>query len=106
MEKRKPHFPLAQVKALLKAGKVRFTKVAYAGAAALGMGRPDMLKVISELSMEIFDKSMTSNRDSTRWMDVYKLKVEARHIYLKLAIEDELLVISFKENTDEMLHLR
>ena len=106
MEKRKPHFPLSQVKALLDAEKVRFTKVAYSGAAALGMGRKDMLKVVGGLSMEVFEKSMTSNKGSAYWMDVYKTKVKGKAIYLKLAIEGELLIISFKENTDEMLQLR
>ncbi len=97
MEKNKPHFPLTQVKACLKAGNVRITKVAYAGTAELGLKRQEMLSVVNGLSLGDFYKSMTAYNDHTQWQDVYRPDVDTGSIYLKLTIEGGLLIISFKE---------
>ena len=97
MEKRSPHCPLAQVKALIEAGKVRTTHTARVGATAVGFSYSDMLAVVSALRPADFYKSMTTHADHTIWQDVYRPKTSAGDVYLKLTVVDDLLIVSFKE---------
>ncbi len=97
MEKYTPHYMLSEIKSCLEAGKVRATFTALSNASALGFDFSDMIKVIGNLSQQDFYKSMTSYQDSKFWQDVYRLRTETDKIYLKLAIIDGLLIISFKE---------
>lgn len=97
MEKRSPHCPLAQVKALLAAGKVRTTQSARVGAVALGFDYSGMLAVVSALTAADFYKSMTTHADHTIWQDVYRPTTPAGDVYLKLTVIDDVLIVSFKE---------
>jgi motility quorum-sensing regulator/GCU-specific mRNA interferase toxin len=97
MEKHTPHYPLPEVKASLRVGKVRSTVTALAGAAALGFDFPGMLAVIDGLTMRDFYKSMTAYQDHHVWHDVYRPQTEAGEVYLKLTIVKGLLIVSFKE---------
>jgi motility quorum-sensing regulator / GCU-specific mRNA interferase toxin len=97
MEKRKPHCPLARVKALVAAGEVRSTKSASYGALALGFTEVEMYAVVLALTMTDFYKSMTTEADNQIWQDVYRPTTEAGEIYLKLTVIDDVLIVSFKE---------
>jgi motility quorum-sensing regulator/GCU-specific mRNA interferase toxin len=97
MEKRKPHCPLARVKALVAAGEVRHTGSALDGALALGMTEVDMCRVVLDLTMADFYKSMTTDADPTIWQDVYRPTTEVGEIYLKLTVINDVLIVSFKE---------
>ena len=97
MEKRSPHCKLALVKMLVDAGRVRMTGSAVAGAAALGMDRPDVLEVVLKLTARDFYKSMTTHADHTIWQDVYRPRTPGGDVYLKLTVIDDLLIVSFKE---------
>ena len=97
MEKRKPHHPLATVKALVEEKKVRSTFSALAGAAELGLGFEEMLDVLMKLAQGDFYKSMTTHADNKVWQDVYRPSTQAGKIYLKLTVENDLLIVSFKE---------
>ncbi len=97
MEKRTAHYPLASVKALIQAGKVRSTQSALAGAAALGIDLSQMLGIVLALERGDFYKSMTTHGDSRIWQDVYRPSTEAGEVYLKLTVIEDVLIVSFKE---------
>ncbi|HEY5580256.1 MAG TPA: type II toxin-antitoxin system MqsR family toxin [Rhodoferax sp.] len=44
-----------------------------------------------------FYKSMTTHVDHTIWQDVYRPSTAAGHVYLKLMVIDDVLIVSFKE---------
>lgn len=98
MEKRKPHYPLADVKAAFS-GTLNRTVTALNGADDLGMNDGDVVAVIQGLARTDFDKSMTSNVDSKVWQDVYKPAVDGRELYVKFTLDAQqnYLLISFKE---------
>lgn len=97
MEKQTPHCKLSVMKALIADGKVRTTKSAREGAAALGFDFDGMLAVIQGLTPTDFYKSMITHADHKVWQDVYRPKTLAGDIYLKLTVVDDVLVVSFKE---------
>jgi motility quorum-sensing regulator/GCU-specific mRNA interferase toxin len=97
MEKGTPHCPLASMKLLVAAGRVRATSSALAGAASLGMGFPQIVAVLDALSSRDFYKSMTTHADHTIWQDVYRPSTAVGRVYLKLTVIDDVLVVSFKE---------
>jgi motility quorum-sensing regulator/GCU-specific mRNA interferase toxin len=97
MEKRTPHCKLPVVKAMVEAGKVRTTMSALAGAAALGFNYKDMIKVVKNLTLKDFYKSMTTQSDHRVWQDVYRPMTSAGEVYLKLTVIEDVLIVSFKE---------
>lgn len=97
MEKNTPHCKLALIKALTDSGKVRATRLAHEGAAALGFDFNAMLAVVTSLNSADFYKSMTTRADHRIWQDVYRPMTSAGRVYLKLTVIDDLLIVSFKE---------
>ena len=97
MEKQTPHCKLSVIKALITDGKIRTTKSAREGAAALGIDFDGMLAVIQGLTPADFYKSMTTHANHKVWQDVYRPKTLAGDVYLKLTVIDDVLVVSFKE---------
>lgn len=98
MEKRKPHYPLAQIKAGVAArGADAFTASALAGGYAMGLDLAVMLKVIVGLSERCFFKSMTTHANHRLWQDVYHAETPAGPAYVKFTLRiDGSIVISFK----------
>ena len=97
--KEQPARQLAVVKALIRAGKIRTTESALAGAAALGLDFADVVNITSNLQSADFYKSMTSYYDHRQWQDVYRPSTTAGEIYLKLIVVNDVLVVSFKDST-------
>lgn len=97
MKKSTPHCKLSSVKALIQEGKVRTTRTAREGGAALGFDFDGMLAVIQALTAADFYKSMTTHTDHKVWQDVYRPTTPAGEIYLKLTVIDDVLIVSFKE---------
>jgi motility quorum-sensing regulator / GCU-specific mRNA interferase toxin len=97
VEKRTPHCKLAVVKALVDERRIRTTRAAREGAAALGFDFDGMLDVIRSLTAADFYKSMTTHTDHRVWQDVYRPATQAGEVYLKLTVVDDVLVVSFKE---------
>lgn len=97
MEKQKPHFPLATVQAIVRAGNVRITLTAQRSASAFGFYKDDICRALLALTGDAFYKSMTAYTDATTWQDVYRHQTPAGIVYIKLTILDEVLVLSFKE---------
>jgi motility quorum-sensing regulator/GCU-specific mRNA interferase toxin len=94
-----PAHDLAQIVALVRAGKVRATRVALEAAVALGLDYDGMLAVIANLpNAGRFYKTMESRQDPGHWMDVYHtVAPSGESVYLKLIIRDGALIVSFKE---------
>lgn len=97
MEKSTPHCKLSVVKALVEAGRVRATKTAREGGAALGFDFVALLDIVMTLVPADFYKSMTTHEDHRVWQDVYRPATPAGNVYLKLTVIDDLLIVSFKE---------
>ncbi|MBV8658759.1 MAG: type II toxin-antitoxin system MqsR family toxin [Burkholderiales bacterium] len=97
MEKRTPHCPLAKVKVLVAADKVRMTVTAVNGAAELGCDPDGMIQVVADLDPRDFYKSMTTHADHTVWQDVYRPMTRYGEVYLKLTVIADVLIVSFKE---------
>lgn len=97
MEKGTPHCKLSVVKGLVAQGKVRMTKTALVGGAALGFDALAIVEVVMALAPADFYKSMTTHDDHTVWQDVYRPITQAGEVYLKLTVVEDVLVVSFKE---------
>ena len=97
MEKRRPHYPLADAQAMIRAGQVRSTGTALAGGAKLGLNFQGMVEIVMSLTMADFYKSMTTNEDHRIWQDVYRPNTEVGEVYLKLTVIEDVLIVSFKE---------
>lgn len=99
MEKKKPHYLLAdmQVK-IAAAGRYSFTYTALKGGRAMGLTHADMLAVIAGLSRKDFYKSMTALNNHRIWQDVYHAGCpNGRFAYIKLTDVADQIVIQFKE---------
>lgn len=99
MEKRKPHYSLATIKAtFVNVRALRITKTATTCAEAIGITLEDVVGIIQNMTREQFYKSMTSDANSAIWQDVYHVPCAALMLYVKLTTDaDGYLVISFKE---------
>jgi motility quorum-sensing regulator/GCU-specific mRNA interferase toxin len=100
MEKLKPHYGLAAVKAAFAdASSLNRSFVSKQGAGELDMDDAAVVAVIQGLSASDFDKSMTSMADHRVWQDVYKPSVGGRMLYVKFTLDarQALFLISFKE---------
>lgn len=100
MEKRKPHFPLADIKAAFAdPARLNRTYSSKQGADALRMDDEAVVAVIQALTAADFEKSMTSHASSRIWQDVYRPTVGAKDLYVKFTLDapGALLLVSFKE---------
>ena len=99
MEKRKPHYALEEVKAVLgRVETLRMTGSARRGAFSLGLGLREVVMVVCGLSRKDFYKSMTTYRDSSIWQDVYRTRFGEIDLYVKVTVDaGGHLLISFKE---------
>lgn len=98
MEKKTPHTKLAVVQALVQQGKVRATQSAIDGAQDLGLKVEDIYQVVLNLTRGDFYKSMTANANHKVWHEVYRpIHPKAGELYLKIIVQEDCLVVSFKE---------
>lgn len=97
MEKYKPHHHLPTIQSLARQGVIRVVGVALRDALSLGFDREDIIDVILSLSNKDFYKSMTSYQDQTCWHDVYRPMTEAGQLYIKLILQENVIIVSFKE---------
>ena len=99
MEKRRPHYTLPRVKALIEEGAYRVTRTALR-CAARDFGyveASELAECVLGLQVKDLYKSMTTFHDSTLWQDVYHPRIEGTPAYVKIQIVDDItVVISFK----------
>jgi motility quorum-sensing regulator/GCU-specific mRNA interferase toxin len=101
MEKRRPHYKLQEIKAVVaREGMDVFTFSARQGAAAMGLTDEEVLVVIGSLGSGCFHKSMTTHADPAQWQDVYHAPCPgSKTAYVKFTLRKRTVVISFKEKT-------
>lgn len=94
-----PTRDLAQMISLIQQGLYRTTKVARDGATNLGLDLDGMVAIIVDLpNSGRFYKTMEAEKNPGHWMDVYHTETPAGdEVYLKLMIQNGVLVVSFKE---------
>jgi motility quorum-sensing regulator / GCU-specific mRNA interferase toxin len=100
MEKLKPHFRLATIKAAFAdASRLNRSFVSKQGADDLEMDDDTVVALIQGLRNADFEKSMTSIADHRVWQDVYKPSVGKLTLYVKFTVDarQELFLISFKQ---------
>ena len=100
MEKRKPHYPLERVKALIRQGAFRVTRTALESAVRdFGLVDSGQLSEhVLALTPADFRKSMTTLHDHTLWQDVYHKPVTGVAAYVKVQIvNDSTVIISLKQ---------
>lgn len=100
MEKKKPHYLLFEVLAIVAADGVdAFTETALQGAWNMGLTSDEAVDVVLGLRQTNFYKSMTTHADHHIWQDVYHADLESGlKAYIKLTLrENGIVVIQFKE---------
>lgn len=97
MEKRKAHYPLAEVRHRVEERRASFTKTALEDGTAMGFDAEEMLQVVAGLKEKDLHKSMTTHRDHRVWQDVYHADTDRGVAYIKLTLLEDLLIVSFKE---------
>ncbi|GAB6097488.1 type II toxin-antitoxin system MqsR family toxin [Desulfatiferula olefinivorans] len=91
MEKRKPHYDLRKIKAVVQDPTSRpFSVSALRGGLQLGLTESEMRKVVIGLSRKDFYKSMTTHADAQTWQDVYHGQTESGVlVYIKVTCYDD-----------------
>lgn len=101
MEKRTPHYALADIQAdVVMRGHQAFTQTARRNGAAMGLTGDQMVKVVCDLTRQGFYKSMTTHADHTLWQDVYHAMTPLGKVaYIKITGHQggQPPVIQFKE---------
>jgi motility quorum-sensing regulator/GCU-specific mRNA interferase toxin len=100
MEKKKPHYLLSDVLAIVAAhGVDAFTETALHGAWDVGLTSDGAVAVVLGLRQTNFYKSMTTHADHNIWQDVYHTDLKKNFkAYIKLTLrESGIVVIQFKE---------
>jgi len=86
MEKRIPHYVLAEIQAIAadRCNRV-FTRLTLAVGLSLGLTESDMRDVVLSLSRTDFYKSMTTYKDHSLWQDVYHGEIlDGIAVYIKI----------------------
>lgn len=99
MEKRLPHYPLAQIQSrIADQGAKTFTATALFNVTAMGLSMKQALDVLATLNRAQFYKSMTTHANSSIWQDVYLAPTPVgKMAYIKLTLHQGAVVIQFKE---------
>lgn len=86
MEKKTPHYNLADIKAIVASPASRpFTATALRGGLDLGLTEQEMRLVVLALSRHNFYKSMTTHADCKEWQDVYHgITEDGCEVYIKI----------------------
>src|ERR1700686_923244 len=100
MEKLKPHYALASIKAAFgDPERLNRSYVSRQGADNLGMDTNTVVAVIQALGGAVFDKPLPWMADHKVWQDVYKPNAAVRTFYVKFARDARLILflIRFKD---------
>jgi len=100
VEKRRPHYPLRRLQALIQnINTWTITSSAYAEGVKLGWSEEEIVQCVCGLTQRDFYKSMTAYHNPKLWQDVYRPTFRAVDLYVKLQIfpAEHVMVISFKE---------
>lgn len=88
---------LARIHALAAAGAIRFTNKSRVEGALLGLSREDVREVLAALTPGDFARR-TASRVRPEWLYVFMPSAGGELFYVKLALRDACVVISFHED--------
>jgi motility quorum-sensing regulator / GCU-specific mRNA interferase toxin len=93
----RPTYSIPQVKALVLAGKVVITRAAQESALAdFDFGEKEIIDTVLALTMRNFYKTMDSELKAGLMQDVYHRQIGDKMAYIKLQINEGVVIISFK----------
>jgi hypothetical protein len=92
-----PTYNLATFQAEVRAQRYRVTRIAFDGAAALGLDGSDIEDCVLQLSDRDFYKTMPAESGRGQMQDVYRPTYNGIAIYLKLQHDTQAFIIQFKE---------
>jgi len=102
MEKRRPHYDLAEIKQQMNSVEtLTLTGTARKGITSANMSLRDAWLVIQGLSITNFYKAMTLYADHRVWQDVYHANWKGTPLYIKFQREDDYFIISFKKEYED-----
>jgi hypothetical protein len=97
----KPTYGLALIKGLMKDGSWCLTETARDTATELGFDDEDVFDcIVNHLEETHFYKTMQSTSNSQLMQDVYHITYENERLYVKLQMNVEAVVVSFKGKDD------
>ncbi len=99
MEKRIAHYSLSMIQELIAKKKYVVTLSARQSYTALGFEDDEVLVVIDGLKPIDLYKSMTNYNNNKLWHDVYHSSHKGVELYIKLQVNEDAIIISFKERT-------
>ena len=99
MEKRTAHYSLDTIKTYIRNEQYFVTQTARQDYFSLGLDDDEVIEIIMGLKPKNLYKSMTSYFDHKIWHDVYHEEYLGLKLYIKLQINDNAIIISFKERT-------
>lgn len=93
---------LKHIHACARAGRVHLTKKAIYEVGALGMGldEQDVVEVVGALSPDDYCARIVSDHTG-EWMFVFKPLVFGVTLYVKVALREHCLVVSFHEDEED-----
>lgn len=99
MEKKKPHYDLAEIKRLVAMSGINsFTRIAQDGLAHMGLRPAQAVAAVLDMERGDFFKSMTTHARHDVWQDVYHVATSAGVAYVKVTVlPGTRVVIQFKE---------
>jgi len=99
VEKKKPHYDLAEVKRLVAASGINtFTRGAQDGLAHMGLLPAEAVAAVLDMERGDFFKSMTTHARHDVWQDVYHVATGVGVAYVKVTVlPGTRVVIQFKE---------
>jgi len=88
---------LRRIRELAEAGRVRFTFKAVRELASLGLDTDDAVDVLRALS-DADAHGRLRSEENGEWLYVFKPTVGEAVMYLKIAVRDECIVVSFHDD--------
>ena len=93
----KPTYPLAQIKGLIGDGSWIIRESALDAALEMGFDEEDIIDcVVKYLEETHFYKTMPAEKNPNLMQDVYHITYQGQRVYVKLQVNVEAVVISFK----------
>jgi len=97
VEKRTAHYSLDTIKNYIRNEQYFVTQTARQDYVSLGLDDNEVIEIIMRLKPKNLYKSMTSYFDHKIWHDVYHEEYFGLKLYIKLQINENAIIISFKE---------
>lgn len=94
----KPSYSLALVKGLMKDGSWILSETALDTALEIGFDQEDVYDcVVNQIEETHFYKTMESEKKKGLMQDVYYVTYQGQRLYVKLQVNVQAIVVSFKE---------